>query len=155
MPNNTDILLSALDRDPKSIAIIDGEKSFTYDELFIKATQIGEKFKSIGLRKGNRIITLLQNNWQFCVLYWACQLCGVIIVPLNWRTSSSDLDYFIQDAEVKFIVFQSISAEAVKSSSFERDIFKISIDESPDIQLKFDDLINMGEIMVPEYEKDP
>ena len=155
MPNNTDILLSALDRDPKSIAIIDGEKSFTYDELFIKATQIGEKFKSIGLRKGNRIITLLQNNWQFCLLYWACQLYGVIIVSLNWRTSSSDLDYFIQDAEVKFIIFQIISAEAVKSSSFERDIFKISIDENPDIQLKFYDLINIGEVKVHEYEKDP
>ena len=32
MPNNTDILLSALDRDPNSIAIIDGEKSVVWQQ---------------------------------------------------------------------------------------------------------------------------
>ena len=154
MFNNTDILLSAMDRDANSIAIIDGKKSFTYKELFIKASQIGEKFKSIGLKRGSRLITLLQNNWQLCLLYWACQLYGVIIVPLNWRTSSSDLDYFIKDSKSKFVVFQNISASTVKSSLFNKEVFKISLDVDSNAELNFDELIDKTKVKVHEYEKD-
>ena len=155
MFSNADVLLSAVDREPDSIAIIDGDKCFKYRDLFKLATLIGSKFKSIGLEKGDSIVTLLQNNWQFCLLYWACQLYGIIIVPLNWRISSKDLDYYIKDSQTKHVVFQAISAEAIFSSSLSNNIYKISLDNDQNVELSFKDLININNLDINTYVKDP
>jgi 2-furoate---CoA ligase len=57
----------------------------------------------------------MTNRWEAASLHWACQLAGLIITPLNWRTSADDLDFCIADADAKAVVYEAISAPAVRA----------------------------------------
>ena len=69
------------------------------------------------LKPGDHLVTLLQNNWQAATIHWACQFAGIIITPLNWRSTADELDYCLDNAEAKALVYEAVSAEAVKAST--------------------------------------
>ena len=50
---------------------------------------------------------LLQNNWQAATIHWACQFAGIIITPLNWRSTADELDYCLDNAEAKALVYEA------------------------------------------------
>ena len=59
---------------------------------------------------------MLQNRWEAATIHWACQFAGIIITPLNWRSTAEDLDFCLDDAEAKAILYEEVSAAAVRSS---------------------------------------
>ena len=69
----------------------------------------------LGLKKGDKILTVLQNNFEACTVHWSCQITGIIIVPINWRAKAKEIDFFVQDSEAKAIIFQDISIDEVQS----------------------------------------
>ncbi len=42
-------------------------------------------------------------------MHWACQFAGIIITPLNWRSTADELDYCIDNAEAKALVYEGVS----------------------------------------------
>ena len=75
-----------------------------------------------GLRRprakpGDHLVTALQNNWQAATIHWACQFAGIIVTPLNWRSTAEELDYCLDNAEAKALVYEAVSAEAVRASA--------------------------------------
>ena len=59
------------------------------------------------------LVTVLQNRWEAATLHWACQFAGIIITPINWRAKADEIDYCVENAEAKALVYQDVSAEAV------------------------------------------
>ena len=153
MMNNAFTLLSAVYRDPNAIAIIDGQKIINYNNLLKISSIVGSNLFSHGLHEGSHLVTLLQNNWQATIMYWACQLYGIIIVPLNWRTTSKELDYYLKDSEAKIVIFQDISSDAVSSSINSQGILKISLNKSVDSTFIFENLLNENSKNI-DYIKD-
>ena len=70
-----------------------------------------------GCKPGDHLVTALQNNWQAATIHWACQFAGIIITPLNWRSTADELDYCLANAEAKALVYEAVSADAVKASA--------------------------------------
>ena len=95
MLNNGSTLIAAAKREPSALAIIDKGKAIDYESLLSLSTTLGNNLLSLGLTKGSHLVTLLQNNWQSTLIYWACQLYGIIITPINWRTTSEELEFII------------------------------------------------------------
>jgi len=71
----------------------------------------------------------------------ACQFAGIIVTPLNWRSSAEELDFCIDDAEAKAIVYEEVSAAAVRASNQARARPRIAIGEARAQDLSFDSLI--------------
>ena len=140
MLNNGSTLIAAAKREPSALAIIDKGKAIDYESLLSLSTTLGNNLLSLGLTKGSHLVTLLQNNWQSTLIYWACQLYGIIITPINWRTTSEELEYYIGDAKAEAIIFQGVSMDAVASCNFPKNIIKITIDKSKATVLNFDNL---------------
>ncbi|MFW8696396.1 AMP-binding protein, partial [Mesorhizobium japonicum] len=66
-------------------------------------------FYSKGLARGDRILTVLQNRYEAATIHWACQMAGIAIVPLNWRSKPEEIDYCAQNADVKLAFVEQIS----------------------------------------------
>ncbi|PPR28929.1 MAG: 4-chlorobenzoate--CoA ligase [Alphaproteobacteria bacterium MarineAlpha9_Bin1] len=141
MLNNTITLLAAVEREPFADAIVDSDKNINYKELLKISSIIGNNLISKGLREGDRLITVLQNNWQATVVYWACQLYGIIITPINWRSTSSELDYFIKDSDAKAIIFQDVFRTLVLQAKLPKDLLTIEVDVSNRQKSSFDSLL--------------
>jgi 2-furoate---CoA ligase len=136
--------LASVARDPEALAIVDGNLRLTYSAWYEKISALVAGFDALGLRRGDHLVTVLQNRWEAATIHWACQFAGIIITPLNWRSSAEDLDFCLDDAEAKAIVYEEVSAGAVRSSKQARTRARIAVGIAAAPDLRFDSLIGAG-----------
>ena len=120
-------ILSSTERIPNSLAIRDKNTKLSYFEWFQKIDALSGSFKSLGLRKGDKIITLLQNNIEAATIHWSCQMNGLIITPLNWRMTSNEIDFCISNSEAKCVIYQQESFVAVKNTTKSNKLINIFV----------------------------
>jgi 2-furoate---CoA ligase len=120
--------LASMARDPGALAIVDDAVRFTYREWYRRISALVASFDELGLRPGDHLITVLQNRWEAATVHWACQFAGVIVTPLNWRTSADELDFCINNAEAKAIIYEDESTEAVRASGEAQKRARIALD---------------------------
>lgn len=111
------ILRQAAARSPDAEALVDDDRRWSYRELLQAASGLAQGLTAIDVRPGDRLVTLYQNTAEAVLLHWACQLAGVAITPLNWRATSEELDYCVENADAKAIFFQEPAAAAVAGSA--------------------------------------
>jgi fatty-acyl-CoA synthase len=89
-----------------------------------------------GIGKGDRIAILAENSLELSVLFAAAQKTGIVLVPLNFRLTSSEIDYLIGNCEPKAVMAEHKFADNLTSSlHYQQTTIKISIE---DIALKND-----------------
>ena len=108
--------IATVARDPHALAIVDGDVRLTYRAWHEKISALVAGFDELGLRSGDHLVTVLQNRWEAATIHWACQFAGIVVTPLNWRSTAGELDFCIDDADAKVIVYEQVSAAAVGSS---------------------------------------
>lgn len=135
--------VASAERDPDALAIVDGEMRLTYGEWVPRIAAVAAGLDSIGLRRGDRLLTLLQNRWQTATLHWACQISGVIITPLNCRAKADEVDYCIADAEVRAIAYEEASAEAVRAAAASRALPRLTLAVAGEGEVAFDAMAAM------------
>ena len=133
--------VASVERDPEGLAIVDGGVRLTYRQWYGKIASLVAAFDDLGLRPGDHLVTVLQNRLEAATIYWACQFAGIIITPLNWRATGEEIDFCIDNAEARAIVYQDISASALAAARQAKRLHRIAVavPESPD--LDFDRLI--------------
>jgi fatty-acyl-CoA synthase len=62
---------------------------------------------------GDRIVVLLSNCPEFLEIYFACCRLGAIFVPINFRSASPEIDYFLQNSRPRLLIFGSEYAEQI------------------------------------------
>src|SRR6516225_4966742 len=75
-----------------------GEKRLTFSQLHSRVERIASALSRRGLRAGDRLAVLLPNGPEYIELVYACSRLGVIVVPLNTRYSSREIDQVLKDA---------------------------------------------------------
>lgn len=105
--------LAAVSRDPKALAIVDGEVRLTYEEWYGRISALVSYLDGLGIKKGEHVVTMLQNRWENASLHWAAQFSGVIITPINWRATAEDLTHALTDSQAKLLIFEDVAAGAV------------------------------------------
>jgi 2-furoate---CoA ligase len=133
--------LASVARDPDAPAIIDGDVRLSYRDWYARISALAAGFDELGLRAGDHLVTVLANNWQAATIHWACQFAGLIITPLNWRSTSEELDFCLADAAAKAIVYESVSAPSVAASGEARKRAGITVGLPSPQGLDFDALV--------------
>ena len=92
------VLVAAAERNPRALAVVDGERRFDYAAWLDTVARLVAGLGGLGLGRGDRLAVIMQNRWEMAALHWACQFAGVVAVPLNWRSNAGELDYFLEDS---------------------------------------------------------
>ncbi|HVL75207.1 MAG TPA: AMP-binding protein [Noviherbaspirillum sp.] len=132
--------LQSVERSPNALAIIDGERRFSYAQWYEQIQRTAQGLRSNGIGKGDHIVVILQNRYEMATLHWACQFLGVIVTPLNWRAKPEEVDYCATDAQARAIVFEAISAESVAASPVAQGLPRIAVGDAPGGTLAFEQL---------------
>ena len=82
---------------------LDGER-VTHAAYLARAERLAAGLARAGVRPGDRVAVLSQNNLEFVDLYGAVARLGAILVPINWRLSAEEIAYVIGDAAPKIII---------------------------------------------------
>ena len=106
--------LASVARDPHRVAIVDGDRRLTYAQWYRAVSGVVAGLDSLGLKPGDHVASALQNRFEAATLHWACQLAGLILTPINWRAKADELDFCLEDAEAAAVVYEPVSADAVR-----------------------------------------
>jgi fatty-acyl-CoA synthase len=112
---------------PQSTALYDGEtrENWTYLELFKKA-QAGASLleKKYGIRKGDRVAFVGQNDLAVVSLFFSLARLGAILVPVNYRLTPSEVSYILKNSKPALVihddVFESLTLEAMQIAEIEK-----------------------------------
>ena len=121
--------LASVARDPNALAIVDGSVRLSYREWYRRISALVVGFDALGLKQGDHLVTVLQNNWQAATIHWACQFAGIIVTPLNWRSTTDELDYCLENAGAAALVYEQVSAKAVGASKPAQARPQIAVDD--------------------------
>jgi len=119
--------LQSVERRPHRLAIVDGDVRLSYAEWYERIRCVAGALAARGLARGDHLVVVLQNRWEMATLHWACQFLGVIATPVNWRAKGDELDYCVRDANGRAVVFEPVSAEAVRESAACASIPRIAV----------------------------
>ncbi len=104
---------------PDKPAIIFEEQTISYKDLCKRADRTSCWLQSIGIEKGDRVAVMLNNCPEFLDLFLACSRLGAIFVPINFRITSVELDYFIKNCRPRLFVHGDAFTDVVKALELE------------------------------------
>lgn len=79
-------------------------KDTTYKEFYELATSIAASLQDLQLKKNDIVALLMDNSDSFPVAYFAVQLAGYIVMPINTKLASPEVDFILKNSEAKAIV---------------------------------------------------
>lgn len=92
------------DNKGKTIAVIDRHGQISYKEIADKVSKIAGYLKTIGIRKGNRVIIEAVSNIDYVIVYLALQYIGAISAPVERGIKPELLKYMIDHIEAKCFI---------------------------------------------------
>lgn len=109
-----DMLQETVRKYPHKEAIVTEDKRITYSELLEDVYCIaGHLQHYYQLKKGDRVALLIGNRAEFVQMFLACATLGIIVVPLNIRSSQNELMYMINHADVELICAEAVYESVV------------------------------------------
>jgi long-chain acyl-CoA synthetase len=114
MPLNTLLRRHALYR-PDHTALVIGDTHITWSELDARVDRVVEAIASLGLSKGDRIATMLDNGVEIVELYQAVARAGYVAVPLSPLLRGDGLVNLLIDSGAKVLITMYRLVAAVDS----------------------------------------
>ncbi len=87
-----------------TIALKDASRSFTYPELNRRVNRLAHSLLSLGLAKGDKVAVLLENSIEIVEVFLATAKTGLIIVPINFRLVSGEVEYIVNNSDARAII---------------------------------------------------
>jgi long-chain acyl-CoA synthetase len=98
-------LCRALQVKPLGLATIDGQRRRTWQVVYDRVTRLSQALRTLGMRPGDRVAVLAHNCDAFYDTFFAILWSGGVIVPLNTRLAPAELQFQIEDADARIILF--------------------------------------------------
>jgi len=92
---------------PDKLALIFEDQRYTYRQFNQNVNQLANALQDMGIRKGDKIATLLPNCVELLEIYWAVAKIGAVVVPLSTLLLSSGLKSMLKDSDVVMVVAYS------------------------------------------------
>lgn len=107
------LLEKGLRETPDAIAVSSMSEEVTWRELDAQSHNVASNYLSLGLRRGDRIVSLLPNRILLLVHYLACLRAGFVAVPLNYRYLARDIDYAIGLSKPRLMIAHKERADDI------------------------------------------
>jgi acyl-CoA synthetase (AMP-forming)/AMP-acid ligase II len=88
-------------------AIVYGDKRLSFKEVNERSVRLANGLRDLGVKKNDRIATILGNCPQYIEGMFAKHKVGAVDVILSPRISTSDLEYQINDSQVNTVIVGS------------------------------------------------
>jgi acyl-CoA synthetase (AMP-forming)/AMP-acid ligase II len=100
---------------PKTIALKDSTRNFTYSELNKRVNRLSHALLGMGLKKGDKVAVLLENCIEIVEAYLATAKTGIIIVPVNFRLIGKEIEYIVNNSDASAFIVHGEFAPTIDS----------------------------------------
>ncbi|MCQ2354144.1 MAG: AMP-binding protein [Clostridia bacterium] len=104
-----DIVDAIAKRDPDKLAMLHissdkTERRFTFNDMKRNSNQCANYFKSLGIKKGDRVMLVLKRHYQFWFAILGLHKLGAVAIPATCQLQAHDFDYRFNAAGVSAII---------------------------------------------------
>ena len=109
-----DMFKATVEKNPDKTAVIFLDQKTTYAELDRLSDRLAAHLIKAGIKKGDRVATMLPNCLQHVVAYYAILKAGGVIVPFNVMLKSEEATYILKDSGAKLLIALDLIYPLVK-----------------------------------------
>ena len=80
------------------------ERRFTFKDMMKYSAQCANYFKSLGIKKGDKVMLILKRHYQFWFSILALNKIGAIAIPATNQLLEHDIEYRINKAEISTVI---------------------------------------------------
>lgn len=154
-----DLLQKRSELSPDTVALVDTatDREYTYPQVNERASRLAEFFThDLRLNKGDRIAVLCQNCTECIEILYAAAKAGLVMVPLNWRLSVTELQSILDDCTPKALFYDDYCLSAAQNLTVQGNHYiGFRLPELPDGHLSYEQVLASasGQIVVmPERD---
>ncbi len=108
-----DFLEETVSRYGDNTAINFLDSTISYKQLWDMVRRLATGMSNLGLKKGDVCAMMLPNSHQYVVGYYACQLLGATVTPINPTYKAFEIQHQLQDSGAKMLfVLDAVFKEA-------------------------------------------
>src|SRR6476660_857952 len=91
---------------PNHIGARDLDRAMPFTQWNERSCRLGNALLGLGLAKGDRVAILAYNCVEWLEIFAATAKAGLIALPINFRLTSADARYIIENAEATALIVQ-------------------------------------------------
>ncbi len=81
---------------------------YSYADLYRRARGLAEALQKAGLKRGDRVATLMWNHYAHLEAYYGIPISGGVLHPLNLRLAPSEIAYIANHAQDRFLIVDDV-----------------------------------------------
>lgn len=118
---------------PHHEAVVEPQGRHTWAQLDQRVNQLANYLHDEhGIEAGHRVALFLPNNFAFVVSYFAVQRLGAVVVPINVRLATPELEYILDDSGSDLVITCDLTGATVQPL-YEKDTNAIWLDNIDDL----------------------
>ncbi len=90
--------------DHPAIVMAESGQVVTYKELDERSMRLAQLWHARGLRRGDHVAILLQNQAEYFDAVWAALRSGLYYTPVNWHLTAPEANYIVSDCGARSVV---------------------------------------------------
>jgi fatty-acyl-CoA synthase len=102
--NPVDFLYRAAYLYPDKVAVVHGQRRYSYRELAERSWRLANALRSAGLAKGDRVAALLFNSPAMLEAHFGVPAAGGILVAVNNRLSGAEVGYILRHSGARYLL---------------------------------------------------
>ena len=102
--NPVDFLHRAAYLYPDKVAVVHGQRRYSYRELAERSWRLANALRSAGLAKGDRVAALLFNSPAMLEAHFGVPAAGGILVAVNNRLSGAEVGYILRHSGARYLL---------------------------------------------------
>jgi len=115
--------------DPNRTALVwcdvrGNEKRMTFGDMKKSSDKTANYFLSLGIKKGDMVMVILKNHWQFWPVMMALHKMGAVAIPATFMLKKHDVEYRVKAASMNAVVCVATDGvpETIDSASNSSDL---------------------------------
>jgi long-chain acyl-CoA synthetase len=121
---------------------------YTYAQVSLAAHHFAAQLTRNNIRRGDKVLFWSENRPEWIAAFWGCVLAGVIVVPIDYRTSLRFLRHVHEIVDARLILI----GEEVQFAAWERQVavwrladfdWATARCEAPPVQIDKDDVVEI------------
>lgn len=99
-----EVFLTSTSKYSDNPAIIYQDTIIKYKELELKIQRFSTFLGAKGLKKGDKVATIMGNCPEFIIAYFAILQRGAVVVPINPMYSENEFQYILENSHAKLVI---------------------------------------------------